>query len=106
MRTYGRSGWGVVRALTEYGDRAGVPKGGLNADLQSKADYLSGHTFMFLLDVLGLDFSDVRPHVSSGGKGMGKSYQLRHPKFPEAEEPRVLPARTFLSLLFPRDEPS
>jgi hypothetical protein len=65
---------GVVRPLTEYGDRAGVPKGGPNADLQSKADYLSGHTFMFLLDVLRLDFSDVRTHVSLVGKGMGESY--------------------------------
>ena len=85
----------IIRGLTEYGTGKHVPVGGLNADLQSKSKYLSGHNLGFVLEVLGLSISDVKQNINSLGKSYRGKWQIQNPLFPTGSELQTLLARLF-----------
>jgi hypothetical protein len=85
----------VIRSLTEYGRDTHVPIGGLNADLQSKANYLQGQSLDFVLDVMKWSLRDIRDHVTALGQSRKGQWQVKRPLFPEGLELKVFLSRLF-----------
>ncbi len=85
----------VIRGITGYGHGEPIPVGGKNADLQSKAVYLSGTSLGFILRVLDLKFKDIKKHIVRLGRSQGKKWQIRNPKFPEGLKLQKILTRLF-----------
>ncbi len=85
----------VVRGLTSYYAGKKVPAGGINADLQSRANYLTGESLRIILDILGMDFADVKDTISSLGRSVRGQWQIRNPLFPSGLKLKILLARMY-----------
>jgi len=85
----------LIQKISGYGQNSPIPVGGKNADLQSKADYLSGRSLDFILRVLGVKFKDITKYVFRLGRSQGKNWQIKDPKFPEGLKLKILLSRLF-----------
>jgi len=85
----------IIRDLTSYKEGISVPVGGINADLQSRPNYLTGRTLGFALDVMNLKVGQVKKNITAIGKSYGKNWQIRFPRFPEGLELLEILARLY-----------
>jgi hypothetical protein len=84
----------VIRELTDYG-KSSVPVGGINADLQSRPNYLTGRTLGFVLSVMNLGIAQVKKKITAIGRSYSRTWQIRNPRFPEGLKLQEILARLY-----------